>query len=67
MYNFFKNGWGPLSNAESQQRATYTLLNNSRISYDTVQSQNQEMVEKITTQIENLQEKIPELNKQVSF
>ena len=52
--------------SEIQRRATETLMNNSRVPFSKTQEQNQETLRGIVTQIENLEEKIPDLNKQVS-
>jgi len=51
--------------SEIQRRATETLMNNSRVPFSKTQEQNQETLKGIVTQIENLEEKIPDLNKQV--
>jgi hypothetical protein len=40
-------------------------MNNSRVPFSKTQEQNQETLKGIVTQIENLEEKIPDLNKQV--
>ena len=51
--------------SEIQRRATETLMNNSRVPFSKTQEQNQENLKGIVTQIENLEDKIPDLNKQV--
>ncbi len=53
--------------SEIQRRATETLMNNSRVPFSKTQEQNQETLRGIVTQIENLEDKIPDLNKQVNF
>ena len=52
--------------SEIQRRATETLMNTSRVPFSKTQEQNQETLRGIVTQIENLEDKIPDLNKQVS-
>ena len=42
-------------------------MNNSRVPFSKTQEQNQETLKGIVTQIENLEEKIPDLNKQVEY
>ena len=42
-------------------------MNNSRVPFSKTQEQNQETLKGIVTQIENLEEKIPDLNKQVKY
>ena len=56
---------GDLRNSEHQRKATESLMEKTRTDFESTQSQNQETLDNIITQIENLEEKIPDLNKQV--
>ena len=56
---------GDLTNSEVQRKATEGLMEKTRTDFESTQSQNQETLDNIITQIENLEEKIPDLNKQV--
>ena len=56
---------GFLTNSEVQRKATESLMDKTRTDFQSTQSQNQGTLDNIITQIENLEERIPELNKQV--
>jgi flagellar motility protein MotE (MotC chaperone) len=56
---------GMLKNSEKQRRATEKLMNSSREQFTITQGQNQQKLEDVLAQIANLEDKIPDLNKQV--
>lgn len=56
---------GFLTNSETQRKATERLMDKTRTDFQSTQSDNQGTLDNIITQIEHLEEKIPDLNKQV--
>ena len=56
---------GALANSEFQRKATDKLMNNSKIQFTNTQNQNQGKLDDILEQIDNLEGKIPDLNRQI--
>lgn len=56
---------GLLTNSEKKRKATETLMNTSRDQFTSTQEQNQQKLNDILVQIDNLEAKIPDLNRQI--
>eukprot|EP00094_Tigriopus_californicus_P009037 TCALIF_08711-PA protein Name:"Similar to LanB1 Laminin subunit beta-1 (Drosophila melanogaster)" AED:0.08 eAED:0.08 QI:0/0.86/0.81/1/0.86/0.87/16/623/1807 len=56
---------GLLANSEKQRKATETLMNTSKDQFTSTQEQNQQKLNDILVQIDNLEAKIPDLNRQI--
>ena len=57
---------GMLALSETQRKQTTKTIESSKENFDEKQAENQRKLDEVLTQIDNLQGKIPDLNKQVS-